>query len=146
MATTTTTATVNDGDHELSSKKPTTTTSKTSRMNPTAATWHTADKSTWTWQNRIVSRIDKWRDDPSQGISYPVFPKSAPMPWFSQWTANRWIITHAAWPMVIHWLLVTMGVGGDKGLHPAAVFALYALAFQVNIRTQAMALRRLAEK
>ncbi|KAF1827578.1 uncharacterized protein K489DRAFT_349066 [Dissoconium aciculare CBS 342.82] len=71
----------------------------TSVQNPMASTWRGTDRKTWSWQHFILERADNWHNDNKE---FPVFKKTDKLRWFSQLSVNRWILTHAAWPVAIH--------------------------------------------
>lgn len=104
------------------------------------STWRD-DPSQWNWRHVILNRLDTWHD--REGTKFPVFQKTDPIPYFTQWSTHRWIIYHAAWPMLLqaayyHYM--------GKNLHPLAAFLLYTLAFQINSIHQVKVLSRLAKK
>lgn len=109
-------------------------------INPMASTWRDQDPSAWNWKQRIIADVDKFHNDNGD---YPIFKKTDPIPWFTQWSANRWVLTHSAWPILLQWAYVRVT---GQSLHPIGSFVLYVLAMQVNLMAQVDALRRLATK
>lgn len=122
------------------------------------STWRN-DPSKWTWKHHFLSRLDHWTDStdpifpptppptpkttPTTTISYPVMQKTDPVPWFSQWSMNRWILTHAAWPMAVQVLLKAV-LG--RNLSALEAFGLYTLALQLNLLLEVGGLQRVAMK
>ncbi|KAF1825632.1 uncharacterized protein K489DRAFT_313964 [Dissoconium aciculare CBS 342.82] len=105
-----------------------------------ASTWREKDPSTWNWQHRFLNKIDNFHNDNG---TYPVFKKTDPIPWFSHWAANRWILAHAAWPILIQ-LVYTYFMG--KNVHPVANFFLYFIATQRNAMMEVKTLQQIALK
>ena len=74
------------------------------------------------------------------GVPVPVHQKNEPVPYLSQWSLNRWILTHALWPVFGHWLYTTIT---GKAYTPGFAFLYYMLCFQLNAVHQLWVLRRL---
>lgn len=96
---------------------------------------------TWNWRHHILHTLDSWHADPN--TKYPVFQKSDPIPYLTQWSCHRWILTHAMWPVLLQ--MVYYHFMGTN-LHPLAMFVLYTLAFQINGIHQVRVLQRIAQK
>jgi hypothetical protein len=66
--------------------------------------------------------------------------------WFSQLSVNRWILTHAAWPVAIHaaW---NHYLTSEYGRMPhILVFGLYAVASLLNLQLEVLCLNSLARE
>ena len=111
--------------------------------NPMAATWQAQDPKTWTWQQRALARLDNWHNDRGE---FPVFKKTDKLRWFSQASVTRWILMHAAWPVVIHaaW---NHFLAARFGRFPhVLVFGLYTVASMINLRLETRCLNNVARE
>jgi sterol desaturase/sphingolipid hydroxylase (fatty acid hydroxylase superfamily) len=74
------------------------------------------------------------------GQPIPVHQKSDPIPYLTQWSLNRWILSHAAWPMAAHWIYSTYT---GYNFTPIVAFLYYMICFQLNSIHQLWVLRRM---
>jgi hypothetical protein len=109
-----------------------------------ATDWRKQDPKTFTWKQKILTRTDRWSNDHGE---FPIFQKTDPIPRFDAWSVDRWIITHAAWPVVVHaaWNQF-IGPYFFGPLPPVLAVGLYALGLTLNMGREIRALEMIACK
>jgi sterol desaturase/sphingolipid hydroxylase (fatty acid hydroxylase superfamily) len=115
----------------------------TTIQNPMASTWRNTDPKTWKWKHRVLEKLDTWHNDNND---FPVHAKTDKIQWFSQLSIHRWILTHAAWPVVLHaaWNIV---LAPWLGRFPhILVFLLYGFANLLNLELEVKCLNRVARE
>jgi hypothetical protein len=111
---------------------------------PPATDWRSQDPSTFTWKQRILTRTDRWSNEHGE---FPIFQKTDKMPRFDPWSVDRWIVTHAAWPVAVH--AAWNHYIGPYFLGPLPVLlagGLYALGLTLNMGREIRALEMIASK
>jgi len=104
------------------------------------STWR-ADKSQWGLIHWIIEILNVHHVNLSQEV--PVHQKTDPVPWMTQSSTHRWILVHAAWPMILQYLIQQyMG----KPFHPMAAFTFYTICMQLNSIHHIWILRRLGHR
>lgn len=105
------------------------------------SSWRTASRSSWNlwhWLIHITNiypvRLDK---------EIPVFKKDDPLPYFSHRYGHRWILTHAAWPMLIQFLAQQYT---GKPWSAIGTFFFYTFAMQFNSIHQIWVIRRMSHQ
>ena len=104
-------------------------------------TWRSASKSSWglpEWTFTILGINPTNADQP-----VPVFKKTDPIPYCQHWDGHAWVLIHAVWPMLLQQMYVWY-----YGHNPAtlSVFALYAIAYNINGILEMRLLKRLGHK
>ncbi|ATY65943.1 Fatty acid hydroxylase [Cordyceps militaris] len=69
------------------------------------STWRAWDKSQHRFAHQALTRADVFHNDLHRAI--PVHAKTDPVPYLPQWAMQRWIVTHAAGPLLLHQLFVS---------------------------------------
>lgn len=105
------------------------------------STWRTADKSTWNFFHYQYDFLNLHHTDLDKEV--PVHAKTDKMPFMSEWQTNRWVLFHAAWPLVIHQLY---GMIFQRNLRAGAVVALYTVCFMAIGIHQINAMRKLGHQ
>lgn len=103
------------------------------------STWRT-DRSQWNYGHWLIHIFNIYSTDPKKPI--PVHQKNEPLPWFTQWSLNRWILWHAIWPVAGHWIYCKQT---GNNFSPMFAFFYYMLCFQLNAIHQLWVLRRLGQ-
>ncbi|KAG6068340.1 hypothetical protein E4U32_001124 [Claviceps aff. humidiphila group G2b] len=105
------------------------------------STWRSKDRSEWTvfhWLFEILTLHPSDLDRP-----VPVHPKSDRVPYLSDFYQHRFILTHAAFPILLHHLYVTYT---GNNLTTWQALLLYSLAFKLNAIRELNVLRELGHK
>lgn len=88
------------------------------------STWRTADRKEWTaWHWVIEGQNMHYRD---LNKKVPVHSKADMIQPVPEWQLHRWILSHAAVPLVLHQAYVSYF---DSSLHPVAAMIFYAISF-----------------
>lgn len=104
------------------------------------STWRN-DKSQWGIEHWILEILNMHPTDPRKPI--PRHAKTEKMPVVDPWSANLFVIVHAAWPMVLQQLYIWYT---GKNLHPVAAFLLYMTAYQFNAVNEINIIQRLGHQ
>ncbi|TQV93617.1 Fatty acid hydroxylase [Cordyceps javanica] len=83
------------------------------------STWRTWDPSRYRLAHRLMKDADVFHNDLDRPV--PVHPKTDKVPYLPQRDMHRWIITHGAWPLILHQALVS-ATGWDIGHVGSFVF------------------------
>lgn len=106
----------------------------------TKSTWRD-NKSSWGFEHWVIDLINLHPN--KLGVEIPKHAKTEKIPVVDPWTANAWVILHAAWPMVLQQLYIaTTG----KNLHPVLAFILYVVAYQANAIREIHVIQQLGMK
>jgi len=105
------------------------------------STWRTADKKTWGIAEWTFTILGISPTNMNQDV--PVFKTTDKLPYIPDSAGHIWILTHAAWPMILQQLYCWY-----YGRNPATplVFALYALAYTINGILELRVLKRMGHK
>lgn len=104
------------------------------------STWRQdTSRQSWGPVHYILWILDVFHDRLDQPV--PVFAKTDPVPYLSQWSCHLYILAHATYPMLVHRALVWFRGGAPLPL--LAVFGLYALCMQANSIHEVHILRRI---
>lgn len=104
------------------------------------STWR-KDPSQWRFSHKFLNWINAFHNDPSKEV--PVHAKTDKIASMTEWSCHAFILTHAAWPMLIQ---EAYKFFTGVYLHPLAAFFLYALAMQVNAIHEVKILRRIGHE
>lgn len=102
------------------------------------ADWQSKDPSTWNGWQKFIHIMDITPIYPDKPV--PVFPKTAKMPFMSQWSQHLWIVVFATIPLLIHQAYVSYT---GQPLGKIAVFLLYNGAYTVTAIREVRMLRKL---
>lgn len=105
---------------------------------PMRSTWR-ADRARWNLKHHLLDSLNVYAVDIDKPA--PVFPKEQKVPYLTQWSVQRFIILHAAWPMMLQFAYASYF---GHNMDALAAFVLYTLAFQINLIHELWILRRLA--
>lgn len=89
------------------------------------STWR-HDRSHWTFHHRLYDILDILPDSLDREV--PVHSKEDKVPYVPDWQMNRWVMVHAAIPLVIHQVYATYT---GRNLGPIAASVLYTIAFKL---------------
>lgn len=102
----------------------------TSALNPKdsmKSTWRTWDRKLWNFQQWTIETLGIQPTDLNREI--PVHAKSDKVPYISHWEAHQWVLLHACWPLVLHYMFVHFT---GKSVHPMAMVIFYSICFKAN--------------
>lgn len=102
------------------------------------STWRD-DQHQWRPQHYFLDRLDAYATEAKKPV--PVFAKSEKVPYLTGWSTHRFILLHAAWPILLHHTYTTYT---GQSLNALAASLLYTAAFQFNVLHEVWILRRLA--
>jgi sterol desaturase/sphingolipid hydroxylase (fatty acid hydroxylase superfamily) len=104
------------------------------------STWR-LDPSRWTLSHRLYNVLDILPVE--LGREVPVHSKQDKVPYVPDWQMNRWVIVHAAIPILIHHAYVTYT---GQNIGPTAAFVFYSVAFKLIAIHEIRMLRELGHK
>jgi sterol desaturase/sphingolipid hydroxylase (fatty acid hydroxylase superfamily) len=104
------------------------------------STWR-LDPSRWTLSHRLYNVLDILPVE--LGREVPVHSKQDKVPYVHDWQMNRWVIVHAAIPILIHHAYVTYT---GQNIGPIAAFVFYSVAFKLIAIHEIRMLRELGHK
>jgi hypothetical protein len=105
------------------------------------STWRRTPKDSWTiwhWFYEVLGIHPSALDQP-----VPVHSKEEPVPHLPNWYQHRWVIIHAAIPLIIHQTYVAYT---GRNLGSLAAFFLYSTAFKANGISQMHMLRGMGHR
>lgn len=91
------------------------------------STWRSKERSQWNLAHWFFEILDIYPQNLDQEV--PVHQKSEKIPHLADWYLHRWVIFHAAIPLILHHLYV---VYTGYNLTPLQAFLLYAAAFKLT--------------
>ncbi|GAO15122.1 hypothetical protein UVI_02029780 [Ustilaginoidea virens] len=100
------------------------------------STWRQGDRSHWTPAHWFYEILDLHPQLENQPV--PVFPKSDKVPHLPDWELYRWVLFHAALPLVLHQLYV---LAAGRNLTTLQAIVLYSFFFKVAAIREIRALR-----
>ncbi|KAG5933389.1 hypothetical protein E4U53_001017 [Claviceps sorghi] len=89
------------------------------------STWRDKQRRDWNLAHWFYEVLDLHPQQRTQEV--PVHAKSAKVPHLSEWQTHRWVLVHAALPLLLHQLYVACS---GRNLSATQAFFLYALAFK----------------
>lgn len=102
------------------------------------STWRTTDKEKWNFVHRQYDLLSL--HPTTLGVEVPVHPKTDKVPYISDWQTNKWVVFHAACPLVAHQLFAVIF---QRNLGPVAALVMYTLSFLLIGIHQINAMRKL---
>ncbi|KAJ5086739.1 hypothetical protein NUU61_008046 [Penicillium alfredii] len=105
------------------------------------STWRRWDRSQWTISHKILEHANVYHVDLDREV--PVHSKQDKVPYVSDWSLHRWIIIHAAIPLLLH-QLYTYVTGHNFG--PIIAFFYYYYVSRVFTSRELRNLRELGHK
>jgi len=99
------------------------------------STWYD-DKSNWSFSHWFLHVLDTYPT--IKGKEIPVFPKTAKVPYLSEWSIHQFVIISVAWPMALQRLYIYLT---GQNIPAIAAFFLYTIAYQLNGVREAHRLR-----
>ncbi|TDZ48297.1 Fatty acid hydroxylase vlmA [Colletotrichum trifolii] len=103
----------------------TTTQTATERKDPMKSTWRLHDRRTWNVHHWLIERLGLQHVDLNKNI--PVHAKSDAVPNVPHWQFHRWILFHAAIPLILHQAYVS-----STGLNMSAIGAFIFYSFAIK--------------
>lgn len=105
------------------------------------STWRQWNKSEWGLAHRILNTVNAFHVDLDREV--PVHPKTDKVPYVSDLSMHRWIIVHAAIPLLLHQLYVYYS-GSNVG--PVVAYFYYYYAARVFMTREMRGLREMGHK
>jgi sterol desaturase/sphingolipid hydroxylase (fatty acid hydroxylase superfamily) len=107
-------------------------------MDNMKSTWRTWDRDQWGIPHKIFGHADVFHVELDRDV--PIHSKQDKVPYVSDWSLNRWVLTNAGLPLAIH-QLITYFTGYN--FHPVVAFFFYYYASRVFTSRELQHLREL---
>ena len=109
--------------------------------NSMVSTWRRWDKSQWSLSHKIFNGVNAFHVDLDRDV--PVHPKTDKVPYLSDLSMHRWILVHAAVPLLSHQLYVYY-TGSNVG--PVVAYFFYYYATRVFMTREMRGLREMGHQ
>lgn len=105
------------------------------------STWRAGDRKNWTHFHWTIVRRGLYHQSLDKEV--PVHQKTDKIPYIPEWQIHRWILYHAAIPMLLHQAYVSYT---GKSVHAVAVALFYTICFSLIGNHQLIVMRRMGHR